>query len=237
MGGFRYDSWRDVPLAIWRWPNFSPEELACHGDGELMVDIPSLDLLQKLRDRIGKPLIVESAFRNVAWNKHVGGVKDSQHLKAKAFDISMSNQDPEHFLEAAHAVGFTGFGTYPDQNFIHIDTGPARYWGKAFPPRPVTVAIETAADSVGEGGEAPAPAAPDRFAPEPKKPSIVESLTKPEVLTPVVTSGLGGILAAFGDLIKTSLPLQLAVSVLIVGVPAGVAIWLVARHRAVRAGD
>ena len=30
---------------------------------------------------------------------------------------------------AARAVGFTGFGFYQKNNFMHIDTGPAREWG------------------------------------------------------------------------------------------------------------
>ena len=53
--------WRDVPESGWRWPNFSPAEIACRGTGKLLVNQPALDKLQALRDRLGKPLIVRSA--------------------------------------------------------------------------------------------------------------------------------------------------------------------------------
>jgi len=42
---------------------------------------------------------------------------------------------PERAAEAARAVGFLGFGTYPRSGFMHIDLGPARSWGEPFPAR------------------------------------------------------------------------------------------------------
>ena len=33
-----YSHWRDVPAATWRWPNFSPAEIACRGTGKLLVN-------------------------------------------------------------------------------------------------------------------------------------------------------------------------------------------------------
>ncbi len=57
-----YDHWRDVPDAAWRWSNFSPAEIACHGTGKLLINDAALDKLLALRDRLGKPLIVRSAL-------------------------------------------------------------------------------------------------------------------------------------------------------------------------------
>ena len=54
-------AWREMPAAVWRWPNFSPAEIVCRGTGRLLVNEPALDKLQALRDRLGKPLIVRSA--------------------------------------------------------------------------------------------------------------------------------------------------------------------------------
>ena len=65
--------WRDVPEGTWRWPNFSPAEIACWGTGKLLVNEPALDKLQALRDRLGKPLIVRSAYRSPEHNRAVGG--------------------------------------------------------------------------------------------------------------------------------------------------------------------
>jgi hypothetical protein len=130
-----YENWRDVPATEWRWASFSPREIACRGTGKVLVDPAALDKLQALRDSLGKPLIVNSGYRSPEHNKRVGGAKASQHLRGVAFDIAMSNHDPAAFEAMARNAGFTGFGFYPPKlggghDFIHIDTGPEREWGK-----------------------------------------------------------------------------------------------------------
>lgn len=95
-----------------------------------------------LRDRLGKALIVRSAFRSFEHNRAVRGAKRSKHLTGAAFDIAMSNQDPVAFEAAARAVGFLGFGFYPRSGFMHVDLGPERQWGKRFPVRETAFAEE-----------------------------------------------------------------------------------------------
>ncbi len=138
-----YRHWRDVPDGAWRWPNFSPAEIACRGTGKLLVNELALDKLQVLRDRLKKPLIVRSAYRSPEHNRAVGGATRSKHLDGAAFDIAMTNHDPAAFEAAARAVGFLGFGFYPRSGFMHIDLGPARQWGEHFPPRAGVFAAET----------------------------------------------------------------------------------------------
>ena len=133
---------RDVPDSLWRWRNFSPAEIACRGTGQLKLHPEALDKLQALRDRLGKPLIVRSAYRSPEHNRAVGGAPRSKHMDGTAFDIAMSNHDPAVFEAAAREVGFLGFGFYPRSGFIHIDLGPARQWGERFPMRAVPFASE-----------------------------------------------------------------------------------------------
>ena len=130
-----YQHWRNLPATAWHWPNFSPAEIACRGTGKLLVNEDALNRLQELRVTLGKPLIVNSAYRSPEHNRKVGGAKASKHLEGTAFDISMANHDPTAFIAAARKAGFKGIGTYPRSNFIHIDTGPARSWGEPFPAR------------------------------------------------------------------------------------------------------
>ena len=130
-----YQNWKTVPARLWRWPDFSPAEIACRGTGKLRINEDALDKLQGLRTTLGKPMIVNSGYRSPEHNKRVGGAAQSMHLEGKAFDISMANHDPASFIAAARAAGFMGIGTYPRSNFIHIDTGPARAWGEPFPAR------------------------------------------------------------------------------------------------------
>ena len=133
---------REVPETLWRWKNFSPAEIACRGTGQLKLHPEALDKLQALRDRLGKPLIVRSAYRSPEHNRTVGGAPHSKHMDGTAFDIAMSNHDPVAFEAAARAVGFLGFGYYPRSGFMHIDMGPARVWGEKFPARAVEFARE-----------------------------------------------------------------------------------------------
>lgn len=138
-----FKHWRDVPESAWRWKNFSPAEIACRGSGALRIDEQALDKLQALRDRLGKPLIVRSAYRSSAHNRAVGGAPRSKHMDGTAFDIAMANHDPVAFEAAAREVGFLGFGFYPRSGFIHIDLDPARQWGERFPERATAFATET----------------------------------------------------------------------------------------------
>ncbi|SNS29240.1 YcbK family protein [Antarctobacter heliothermus] len=137
-----YAHFRDVPESAWRWPSFSPAEIACRGTGAIKINTEAMDKLQSLRNRLGKPLIVRSAYRSPSHNRAVGGAPASKHMQGTAFDIAMSNHDPIAFAEAARAVGFLGFGTYPRSGFIHIDLGPARSWGEQFPVREVPFVTE-----------------------------------------------------------------------------------------------
>ncbi|PWJ20798.1 YcbK family protein [Jannaschia seohaensis] len=136
-------NWRDVPEGTWRWPNFSPAEIACRGTGKLLINEPALDKPQALRDRLGKPLIVRCAYRSPEHNLAVGGATRSKHLEGAAFDIAMANHDSVAFEAAAREVGFLGFGFYPRSGFMHVDLGQARQWGERFPARPVPFAPET----------------------------------------------------------------------------------------------
>jgi zinc D-Ala-D-Ala carboxypeptidase len=128
-----FHNWRDVPADMWRWTNFSPREIACKGTGSILINEDALDKLQALRARLGKPLIMTSAYRSRSHNKTVSGAKNSLHMQGTAFDIRMDNHDPHDFEAAAREVGFTGFGYYPKSGFMHIDTGPERTWGTPWP--------------------------------------------------------------------------------------------------------
>lgn len=182
-----YQSWRLAP-DNWRWPNFSPQEIACRGTGKLLINEPALDRLQALRELLGKPLIINSAYRSPEHNRKVRGATNSVHLTGGAFDVSMTNHDPHAFIAAARQVGFTGIGTYPKSNFIHVDIGTPRSWGDPFPPSKQTPS----------------------FQPEPRE-SVSQVLAKPEVIT-----SAGGLLGGASALAQGSGPMQYAFAVVLV---------------------
>ena len=129
----------------WQWPYFSARELACKGTGRLMIDADALSKLHDLRERLGIPMIITSAYRSPSHNRAVGGASRSKHMEAIAFDVRMDNHDPHDFEAAARAVGFTGFGYYPKQGFMHIDTSTPRSWGSPFSKTVTRLPIEPVA--------------------------------------------------------------------------------------------
>lgn len=87
-----YASWRDFPLGDWRWSNFSPEEVASKGEGELLIDPDSMDKLQALRAALGKPLLITSAYRSAAHNARQG--------QRSQVTVRLSNRiDSDHGVE------------------------------------------------------------------------------------------------------------------------------------------
>ena len=121
----------DNPPYPWYWPNFAPHELASKGNGTVNIEYRAINLLQKLRREWGRPLRVNSAYRDPAYNKKVGGAKRSKHMEGKAFDISVvgwTEEEKEEFKELAYTIGFRGFGGYG--TFIHIDISTPRRWGQ-----------------------------------------------------------------------------------------------------------
>jgi zinc D-Ala-D-Ala carboxypeptidase len=123
-----YSHYNKVPLALWRWKYFDPDEVASKGDGSIKIHEETLDKAEALRKLIGKPLVVTSWYRDPAHNKKVKGSPNSMHLTGQAIDISLRHHDRHALYEAAKQVGFTGFGFY--NTFLHIDTGKPRTWGK-----------------------------------------------------------------------------------------------------------
>jgi hypothetical protein len=76
--------------------------------------------LQKIRDMLGKPIYINSAYRTKEWNKYVGGATSSKHLEAKAVDIKVSGISPSDLaLYFAKFTEFNGFGIA--RNFVHLD--------------------------------------------------------------------------------------------------------------------
>jgi hypothetical protein len=155
-----YTHYSMVPAEEWSWASFSPREMASKGEGALMTDSNAMDMLQKLRDALGQPMLVTSAYRSPAHNRSVGGARASKHMEATAFDIRMDNFDPHAFEAAARAAGFLGFGYYPRSGFMHIDTGPARSWGTHWPQTANDLPVErpAAPETLAQDNEAKAAA-------------------------------------------------------------------------------
>lgn len=110
--------------------NFSLHEFYTH-DGtpvpeKYMDNVKELAKnLQVIRDEIKEPLRINSAYRHPAYNKKIGGAKNSQHLTASAADLTAKNYTPKQLAAVIERlikegkVKQGGIGVYP--GFTHYD--------------------------------------------------------------------------------------------------------------------
>ena len=89
--------------------------------------IPTLRVVDELRESYGRPCRILSSYRSPAYNKAVGGAQFSQHKEFSALDITFDGLSTQRVYErliawrkAGKFVG--GLGIYPSSGFIHIDT-------------------------------------------------------------------------------------------------------------------
>ena len=70
-----------------------------------------------------------SPATNAALRSHSGGVaKKSYHMLGQAIDFRLDGVQLKKLRNMAREIGAGGVGYYPSSNFVHIDTGPVRYW-------------------------------------------------------------------------------------------------------------
>lgn len=99
--------------------NFRREEFACKCACGLDGISPVLvDTLQRMRDDIGKPIVVNSGVRCAKHNAEVGGEPNSYHLKGMAADIRVADMKPATVAAVAMRY-FRGVGIY--RTFVHVD--------------------------------------------------------------------------------------------------------------------
>ena len=89
--------------------------------GETVVKPELVHLLNRIRERFGKPIIVNSAYRSPEHNKAVGGVANSYHVQGLAADIRPESQDDLDDLQdlCLELVSNGGVGLY--DTFVHVD--------------------------------------------------------------------------------------------------------------------
>lgn len=104
-------------------PNYLLREFECRdGSHQVVLHRELLERLQALRDALGRPVIINSGYRNREHNAAVGGSPDSYHLQGMAADIRVPGLTPQAIAKAARQAGFRGIILY--STFIHVDVRP-----------------------------------------------------------------------------------------------------------------
>lgn len=114
---------------------FTIEEL-CRSDKARQIGInntPTDDIIDSLsalvenvldpaRERIGKPIVVNSGYRCLELNKSVGGAPTSQHTKGEAADLTTGNREENKrlFEIIRDHLPFDQLINEYDYNWIHV---------------------------------------------------------------------------------------------------------------------
>jgi zinc D-Ala-D-Ala carboxypeptidase len=104
---------------------FKPSEFNCKHCGENKMNQGFLDLLDELRGRYGKPMVVSSGYRCPTHNQTVSSTgPNGPHTTGKAVDIAVNRGNAYELAKLAFEMGFSGIGFNQkgEGRFIHLDT-------------------------------------------------------------------------------------------------------------------
>lgn len=101
------------------------------------IDTRTIDIIaatQQLLDS-STPFLMLSGYRtpetNALLSKRSRGVaKKSLHMKGQAADLRMQGKSVRQVAQAAASCSAGGVGRYSRSNFVHIDCGEKRLWGR-----------------------------------------------------------------------------------------------------------
>ena len=84
------------------------------------------NLLDPIRERYGKPIVIGSGFRNATVNSLVGGVSNSQHMTGCAADLQVgSKEENKKLFEMIKEMGgFDQLINEHDFSWVHVSYNP-----------------------------------------------------------------------------------------------------------------
>lgn len=100
-------------------------------DAEYPIDQHSLMILIQLQQMMdtSEPMVLLSGYRTPKTNSKLpGAARNSLHVRGLAIDVTQPGRSINALRRAAVSLGAGGVGYYPNNNFVHVDSGPIRYW-------------------------------------------------------------------------------------------------------------
>ncbi|MBK5945504.1 Tat pathway signal protein [Rhodobacter veldkampii DSM 11550] len=104
---------------------------------KVVIDPRTVDIAaaaHRLLD-VNEPYMMLSGYRSPQTNAMLrsrsrGVAKNSLHMKGQAADLRLKSRSVGQIYNAASACHAGGVGRYSRSNFVHMDCGPVRTWGR-----------------------------------------------------------------------------------------------------------
>ena len=101
------------------------------------IDLRTIDIMAAAHNMLdsNEPYMLLSGYRSpktntMLRNRGSGVAKNSLHLKGQAADLRLNSRSVSQMARAAAACKAGGVGRYSNSNFVHMDCGPVRTWGR-----------------------------------------------------------------------------------------------------------
>lgn len=101
------------------------------------IDLRTIDIMAASHNLLEstEPYLLLSGYRSPATNKMLrsksrGVAKNSLHMQGKAADLRLGTRSVGQIARAAARCNAGGVGRYSGSNFVHMDCGPIRTWGR-----------------------------------------------------------------------------------------------------------
>lgn len=108
--------------------HFTGKEFRCKdGTREYLYSVELLEVLEKIRENFGAPVIINSGYRTPEWNAKVGGAKNSYHMKGMAADIRIKGVSTSKIAKYADEIMENYGGVIRYSNFVHVDIRDEKY--------------------------------------------------------------------------------------------------------------
>lgn len=108
--------------------HFKVKEYACKdGSQVVFVDEKLRLMLEALRSKIGKPVIITSGYRTPEWNKKCGGAKYSYHMRGMAADIKVNGMTPKELAKELEKIAGDECGIIVYKSWVHFDVRTSKH--------------------------------------------------------------------------------------------------------------
>lgn len=111
--------------------HFKVKEFACKdGSPVVFIDDYLYTVLDILRHKLGKPVIITSGYRTPEWNAKCGGAKYSYHMRGMAADFRVDGMSPKEVANKLNELIPNECGIIVYKSWVHFDVRTGKKYRK-----------------------------------------------------------------------------------------------------------